>query len=416
MSALGAMGLALPAAAGMARHALAAEQKLNFWSQLAGSKKAAGDQLEAAFKAAHPEITLNSSLFADPTQLNEKILTAINGNTAPDLFIQHWDYTLTYGSGGKLLEMQGALAGVDFATLDQGLLAYSRMNNGYVSIPLYGTSRGLGFNRKLVTEAGLNPDMPPKNWAELREWAKAMTKRMGGMLRVAGFNFFGNDLETWELFMLLLQGAGGNMLSPDFKTATFGGPEGVKALAFLLELQHADAVTDLGFGLGAGGPSSPFNQGRAAMIVAGNYNINNARKAGIDFDAAPFPKENGGFTSLVDPFCFAVPAATANKEAALAFIRFALTPAQQASFAAESKNVPLLKSAQSDPAVTADPTLNKFVAMSAYAPDTAPAVPAFSRMVTIIARAVQEALFKRATAEQALAAAAKEVQAVLDRA
>src|SRR5688500_13987329 len=65
-----ASSLAITAAGGIGR-AFAQEQQLVFWSQLAGSKKAAGEALEAAFKTAHPEIALNSSLFAEPSQLNE---------------------------------------------------------------------------------------------------------------------------------------------------------------------------------------------------------------------------------------------------------------------------------------------------------------------------------------------------------
>ena len=133
-----ASSLAITAAGGIGR-AFAQDQQLVFWSQLAGSKKAAGEALEAAFKTAHPEIALNSSLFAEPSQLNEKILTAINGNTAPDLFIQHWDYTLTYSTGDKLADLKTGLANVDFAGLDASLLAYGNIGGQQVSVPLYGT-------------------------------------------------------------------------------------------------------------------------------------------------------------------------------------------------------------------------------------------------------------------------------------
>lgn len=398
------------------RRLLAAEeQSLVFWSQFAGSKKPAGDALEAAFKAANPTIKLNSSLYADPKQLNEKLLTAINGNTAPDIFVQHWDYTLTYAGGGKLVEMKKALSDLDFATLDASLLKYSRLGDGIYSIPMYGTSRGLGFNRKLVREAGLDPDKPPRNWNELRTWAKAMTKRNGGMLQTAGMNFYQNDLECWELFNLLLQGAGGSMFTADLKAPNFAGPEGVRALKFLLTLLHDDAVTDLGFGQSGGGMANVFNQGRVGMVVAGNYSVNSARAAGIDFDVAPFPAEKDGFTSLVDPFSYGVPMTAKSPAAALAFIRFALSEDEQVKFAVASKNVPVLLSAQKNAAIGSDPILPKFVECARYAPEASLAIPTFSRMVTILARVVQEALFKRMTPEAALTGAATEVQALLSR-
>ncbi|KKB13572.1 hypothetical protein VE25_01250 [Devosia geojensis] len=400
---------------GVAGRAFAQDQQLVFWSQFAGSKRAAGEALEAAFKAAHPERNLVSTLYAEPPQLNEKILTSINGNTAPDLFVQHWDYNLTYAAGDRMLDLGEALD-VDMTALDPSLLAYGHINGAQYSVPMYGTSRGIGFNRALVTQAGLDPDAPPTTWAELREWAVALTRRAeSGLLEVAGFSMFHNDLEAWETFTIFLQGAGGSLLSDDLSTPTFAGPEGVKALTFLYDLLYADKVTDLGFGLGPGGLASPFNTGRAAMIIAGNYSTNNALRAGIEFDVAPIPMEGGGFTSIVDPFCYAVPRDARNTEGAVAFIEFALSPEQQVAFAVESKNVPVLKSAQQDPAVQADPYLSKFVHTASFAPAKAPAIPAFSRLVTIIARAVQEAMFNRTSVENALTSAAAEVQTILDR-
>ncbi len=412
-----AAGLAsLPVLMSASGRALAADQQLVFWSQLAGSKKAAGEALEAAFKTARPEVALQSSLYAEPSQLNEKMLTAINGNTGPDLIVQHWDYNLTYASGKKLVELGKTLPNVKTADLDPSLLAYGRIDGGQYSMPLYGTSRGLGINRKLISEAGLNPDKGPQNWAELREWAKAVTKRPGGgMLQVSGIQLYQNDLEAFELFTLLLQGAGGSLLTADLSAPGFAGPEGIKALTFLRDLVVTDKITDAGFGVGPGGMANPFNQGRAAMLVAGNYSTNNALKAGIEFDVVPFPKESGGFTSLVDPFCFAVRAGAPNQEAALKFVDFAMSPEQQVAFAVASKNVPTLKSAQQNKDVLADPYLAKFIKTASYAPPTAPATPVFPRMMTLVARGVQEVIFQKNTPDKALKAAADEVQTLLKK-
>lgn len=300
--------------------------------------------------------------------------------------------------------------------LDPSLLAYGKFNGGLHSMPLYGTSRGLGVNRKLIAEAGLDPDKGPQNWAELREWAKAATKRPGGgMLQVAGIQLYQNDLEAFELFTLFLQGAGGTLLTSDLSAPAFAGPEGIKALQFISDLVAVDKITDAGFGVGPGGMANPFNQGRAAMLIAGNYSTNNALKGGIDFDVLPIPKENGGFTSLVDPFCFAIRAGAPNEKSAATFIDFAMSPEQQIAFAVASKNVPALKSAQKDEKVLADKYLAKFVRTASFAPPTAPATPIFPRMMTLVARGVQEVVIQKNTPEKALASAADEIQALLKR-
>lgn len=36
--------------------------------------------------------------------------------------------------------------------------------------------RGLGYNARMVEEAGLDPDNPPVTWAETFAWHEALTK------------------------------------------------------------------------------------------------------------------------------------------------------------------------------------------------------------------------------------------------
>lgn len=414
---LSGSAVAAAALAGSLSHtAHAADGKLVFWSQLAGSKKTAGEKLEAAFKSAHADIALDSNLFGDPVQLHQKLLTAINSNTAPDLFIQHWDYSLAYAYGDKLLQLDDAIDGLDLRRdVDLTLLAYSAIGDDHFSVPLYGSSRGLAFNRDYVKEAGLDPEKPPRNWQELRDWSVKLTKRNSrGELEIAGFNPFNNDEAAWGLFLLLLQGAGGSLLSDDLKQPTFAGPEGVKALQFIHDLIHVDRVSDLGFGVGGTGTNHIFNQKRAAVYVAGNYSINHAVNAGIDLGISGFPAENDGYTSFVDPFSFAIAKSAGNQAAALAFVKFSLSQDQQVAFALESKNVPALKAAQQDPRFLADPLLARFAEFSTYAPERAAVVPTAAEIYNIIAQAVQQAVHQKASPEQALKAAASEVEPLLD--
>jgi len=267
----------------------------------------------------------------------------------------------------------------------------------------------------MATKAGLDPSQPPKSWAELRDWSLKLTQRDGGNLKVAGLDVYLNELEAWEMFVMLLQGAGGQVLSADGKTATFAGPEGVRALTYLINLVQQDKVTDPGFGVGTQGPQIPFFTKRSAMKLGGNYHINPAAEAGVEFTVAPFPKENGGYTSIVDPFTFSIPTGAKNPEGAYEFIKFALMPENQVAFCSASKNLPALSSAQTSDQVTGEPKLAKFVEASEYAPTDAPVTPAYINVQTAVAKAVIEAIYGRRSAADALGAAEKEVQPILAR-
>ena len=385
------------------------------WSQLAGSKKAAGNALETAFHSQSPKIAATVDLYGDPSQLNQKLLTSFAGGTVPDLVIQHWLYSVDYAAYSRLADLRPYMSskGPAAASLDSGLLQFGTLDQVVFGLPMYGTSRGLTLNDKLVKKAGLDPDRPPTNWAELREWALAMTVRKNGVLQVAGLHTYTVGLDGWELFLLLLQGVDGSVLSADGKTVAFNNDQGVEALQFLVDLVIKDKVCDPGFGVGDQANAIPFLTDRAGMAVGGNFTINAANTAGVDMGLAPWPKQNGGYTTIVDPFCFSIPQQSKNKDAAYSFIEFALQQSQQVAFCGASRNLPALKAAQDDAKITANKQLAFFVDVAKYAPTAPTVVGGYSQIQTIVSSAVQNAVYGRASAKAALDSAASQVKTVL---
>lgn len=385
---------------------------LEFWSQLAGSKKKAGQALEQAFDQTRPANQVSTSLYGSPDQLNQKLLTGIVGGVLPDLFVQHWDYSVIYASGDKLSRLDDVL---DPATLDPRFAGFSTYRGGLVTAPLYGTSRALTINTDLARQAGLNPSAPPRSWEDLRQWAVAMTHWDGDRLLVAGLQLYGSDLELFEMFTVLLQGAGGSLLSPDRSDVTFDSPAGVEAVEFLRALVLDDRVTTPGFGIGDSAASSPITSGRAGMSLNGNYGLTALETAKVDYVVAPFPQRDSGFTSLIDPFCFGVPVGAKQPDAAKRFVSFAMTLDQQVAFATASRNVPALLNAQQADALTKDKGLAAFVDAARYAPESAPTTPGFTRLTPVVARAIQNVFYERDTSLSALRSAAEQLRPVVAR-
>jgi len=387
-------------------------KEISFWSQLAGSKKKAGLALEAAFGQTNPGLNVVTSLYGSPDQLNQKLLTGIVGGVVPDLFIQHWDYSIIYAAGNKLTPLTGA---VDPSSLDPHFAGFSTLNGQLVTAPLYGTSRALTINAAIARDAGLDVSRPPTSWEDLRRWGRAMTRRDGDRLKVAGFHLYGNDLELFEIFTLLLQGAGGSLLSEDRRDVTLDSAAGVDAVEFLASLVLDDRVTTPGFGIGDSATSSPLASKRAGMSLNGNYSLNAAETAKIDLVVAPFPRRENGFTSLIDPFCFGVPAQARAASAARQFISFAMSREQQVAFAVASRNIPALTSAQSDPKLTADRYLAGFVKAASYAPINSPTTPGFTRFAPVVSRAIQNVFYGRDAPASALRLAADQLRPTVAR-
>jgi multiple sugar transport system substrate-binding protein len=96
---------------------------------------------------------------------------------------------------------------------------------------------GLVYNRKLFTEAGLDPSTPPTTWAEIREAAKKIAGLGAG--HVGYGEYSGGNTGGWH-FTQAIYGRGGSILAPDDKQAAFNSPEGKAVLQTLHDMRWTD--------------------------------------------------------------------------------------------------------------------------------------------------------------------------------
>lgn len=204
-------------------------------------------------------------------------------------------------------------------------------------IPNSVDDRALMYNRDLFRRAGIVDEhgepTPPKNWQELRDYAKRLTEYdAAGNVKVLGFApNFGN---SW-LYMFGWMN-GGEFMSADGKTVTLNDPRIVEALQFMVDIYN-DAggyKQVMGFQAGfQGGALDPFITGKVAMKIDGAWQMPFMAQFGrdLDFGVAPPPVSqamidagtptvtwNGGWS-------YAIPSVARNKDAAWEFIRFVMS-------------------------------------------------------------------------------------------
>ncbi|WP_232326591.1 extracellular solute-binding protein [Microbispora sp. ATCC PTA-5024] len=104
-------------------------------------------------------------------------------------------------------------------------------------LPTDGYGMGLVYNKAVFTKAGLDPNNPPKTWAEVQAAAKKIAGLGQGYVGYGEYS--GNNVGGWH-FTASIYGRGGSVISDDGKKAAFNSPEGKAVLQNLQQMRWVD--------------------------------------------------------------------------------------------------------------------------------------------------------------------------------
>ncbi|MFG1814402.1 ABC transporter substrate-binding protein [Kribbella sp. NPDC049174] len=200
-------------------------------------ERSAWDADVAEFQKLHPNITIQSK-DAFPCINPDTFQAKLAGGTQEDVFYVY------YTDVQKIIKARQA---ADISQYVGSVKAVSDVRDDVMSVfkdgdKTYGLPRnnynmGLVYNRKLFTQAGLDPDAPPKTWADVQ----AAAKKIAGL--GAGYVGFGEysagNTGGWH-FAASLYARGGSMVGDDGKTAAFNSAEGKAVLENLKQMRWND--------------------------------------------------------------------------------------------------------------------------------------------------------------------------------
>lgn len=227
--------------------------------------KALLENLIAKFTADHPKITVR----ADHTgygKLNEKLTTSVTGGRPYDIMIMGVGWIPPFATKNVLLDLELDTSKLA-ETYNPRVLAPGTFDDKVYGLPIMLDTRFGYYRKDFFEDAGLDPNTPPKSFDEIREFAKKLTKREGGKLTRAGFDFLSNDVR--QGFETLLWAAGGDMYDAS-GAAVFNSEKAVSALQFMSDVVNVDKSIDFGFSEPGAATGVPVVQGRAAMALSHN--------------------------------------------------------------------------------------------------------------------------------------------------
>lgn len=167
-----------------------------------------------------------------------------------------------------------------------GALNTTKCKGVVYGIPFSASYMVVIFNKKLVNEAGGDPNRLPTTWPDILALSKKIKSESGGI----ALNYEASS--SWS-FMTLVLSQGGRILTPDGKDIAFDSDAGLRALQIVADIGAARGHIDLS----KAQQRQSFNSGTLGIIVDSSSGLAAYKKAAagkFDLAVVPFPVSEDG--------------------------------------------------------------------------------------------------------------------------
>ena len=255
-------------------------------------------------------------------QFVQKFGTAAASGTAPDVASIDLVFLPYFASQGALEDITSLADSLSYKdALSPAHRKLATYEGKTYALPFTAEASVLYYNKDLFKKAGLDPNKPPSDYAEMIADAKkirALGKNTYGFAfagACGGCNVFEFTPHVWA--------SGGDVLSQDGKKATLNTPQVADALKLYRDMWTAGVMppavkTDAG-----NLQATAFSSGKVGMTPLGAFAIATFKKAKINFGVAPIPGKDGSSASFAGGDEIAIPAGSKNKAGAREFVKWA---------------------------------------------------------------------------------------------
>ena len=349
----------------------AATGTITIWAMGAEGDKL--PQLAKAFVTANPGVKINVTAIPWDSA-HDKFTTAIAANKTPDAAMVGTTWMGEFAGLGALDPTPGS---IDQSVFFEGANETAKVNGTSYGIPWYVETRLVFYRTDLAKKAGIM--QPPTDWDGLKSMAKAMQDKAGAKW---GIGLQAGGTGSWQTLMPFAWSAGGELTKNDGKAYNFDTPEMLKATQYY-QSYFTDRISN------KAAPATPttepdFVSGKVPMFISGPWMMKAVEDVGgpgfkNKYDVMQIPADKVS-SSFVGGSNFVVFKNTKNRDTAWKFIQWLADPATQVKWYQLSTDLPSVKSAWQDPALTSDTKLATFGKQL----ETAKAPPSFATWEEVI--------------------------------
>ncbi len=372
------------------------------------------------FNQTHPDIHIDSQFVSVGDEMLPKITTALAGDQEPDLVAGGYP---TWGPGllssGKVLDLTNFLNNSKTMTADgfyPGMLDVSSYKGKVLSIPNDGGDYGLFYNKKVFEQAGISS--PPTTWKDVLKDSQIIKQKTG---KYGFYVPIGNTEWTVWTFEGMLWANGGTFIdtSGDKAKVEFNSQQGVDALQTWVDMIHKDKVSpDTAYPVSM--PVATYLQkGAVSMALDGPWDVNTLQKANYPLGVTMFPKGSDSYaTNLGTDVFYIFKKDQAKEQAAWTFIEWFMQPKNLAQWDIETGLLPTENAVLDVPAykdfLNKNPNFKPLVDNLKYAHGR-PTLKSYNDISTELGNDLEEALYGKISAKQALDQAAQKAESILNK-
>lgn len=326
--------------------------KVVFWHSFVSSTVPALNALIKDFEEKHPHITIQAQYIPTGDALVQKLITSIQSKTAPDISWLHAHYMEDLVKADAIYKMDDFIDGPngiskeDVEDIYPSLRQYASWRGTLYSIPMEATNLALLYNKDMFRAAGLDPEQPPRDWDELKGFARKLTFDKDGDGKLDQVGFFlpvypaAGPLGAWMLWQFhpFLWQAGGYKIDLEQTHVMYNEEAGVQALTLWQEIYQ-----DLKLSVFTSDYDVAFASKNLAMAMDGPWNLPRYEEILKDMDwaFAPLPAGPVKSATIVGGEYLAIFKQSKNPEAAWEFIKWIIEPEVQAKWAMTSGYLPI---------------------------------------------------------------------------
>ena len=359
---------------------------INFWHSFVSRTIPALNNLIAKYEKEHPGIHINAQYVPSGDPLVQKLVTAIQSNTAPDVSWIHSDFLNKLVEADAIYKMDHFISGKNGLSKEEmddifpQSLQSAKWRDTLYAMPMEATTLALIYNKTKFKEAGIDPDKPPQNWDELYDYAMKLTKDKNGDGKTDQYGFYipafpaSGPLSIWMVLQWtpFLWQAGGEEINTGQTAVLFNSDAGVQALSYWKKIFNMENFKNFTLTHDLG-----FISNTIAMIMDGPWDLPEFREIkNFEWGVTYLPAGPVKRATYMAGEHLAIFKQSMHPDETWAFVKWILEPENQAMFSEESGYLPVRKSVLELPGykkfLDGDPAMKAFVDQIAISQARAP--------------------------------------------